>query len=215
MAAHARGLGAEVNFFSVTGDDEMRRFALDKLSEYDVNCHLVIDESRPTTLKQRIRAGGKTLLRMSHLRQHDVGREIADHLAQAISASLSDSDLVVFSDFNYGCLPQTLVDRLVSDCTSIGLTAVADSQASSQLGDVSRFRDMGLLTPTEHEARLAVGDHSSGLVVLAEKLRLKAQARQLFVTPGAEGLLIHARDTNGPGYITDRLPAMNTAPKDA
>jgi bifunctional ADP-heptose synthase (sugar kinase/adenylyltransferase) len=91
---------------------------------------------------------------------------------------------------------------------------VADSQASSQLGDVSRFCGMRLLAPTEYEARLATRDFTSGLVVLAERLRAKAQAEQVFVTLGAEGLLIHAPAPDGGQYVTDQLPAFNHAPKD-
>ena len=69
---------------------------------------------------------------------------------------------------------------------------VADSQSSSQIGDVSRFTDMMLLTPTEREARLAVHDFESGLVILAEKLRTKSRAKNVILTLGAEGLLSHA-----------------------
>ena len=214
VAAHARGLGARVNFFSIAGDDGIRDFANDELRRNNVECSLLKDESRPTTLKQRYRAGGNTLLRVSELRQHDIGEDIIEKLSASVSESLRSSDLLVFADFNYGCLPQQLVDRLVKQCASAEVMAVADSQASSQIGDISRFRHMRLLTPTEHEARLAVGDQKSGLVVLAEKLRLKASADHVIVTLGAEGLLIHAKEADGEKYITDRLPAMNRAPKD-
>ena len=91
---------------------------------------------------------------------------------------------------------------------------VADSQASSQMGDVSRFKGAALMTPTEHEARLAVRDFRSGLVVLAEALREKADARQLLITLGAEGLIIHCPNPGTGNFMTDRLPAFNTAPKD-
>jgi len=43
---------------------------------------------------------------------------------------------------------------------------VADSQSSSQVGDISRFTGMELVTPTEREARLALRDFNVGLVVL-------------------------------------------------
>jgi sugar/nucleoside kinase (ribokinase family) len=73
---------------------------------------------------------------------------------------------------------------------------------------------MRLLTPTEREARLAVRDFSSGLVVLAETLRKKAGAKEIILTLGSEGLLIHAPDRNGDDFVTDRLPAFNISPKD-
>jgi rfaE bifunctional protein kinase chain/domain len=215
VAAHASGLGAQVQYFGVVGEDPIAAYAEHTLARFGVEAHFVVDESRPTTLKQRFRADGKTLLRVSHLRQHDVRREIAEQLFDQLCAHLEGCKLLIFSDFNYGCLPQSLVDRLVDHCRGRATMMAADSQASSQIGDVSRFKGMSLLTPTEHEARLAVRDYGSGLVVLAEDLRRKANAEQLFITLGAEGMLIHAR-SNGKNdeFLTDQLPAFNTAPKD-
>jgi rfaE bifunctional protein kinase chain/domain len=214
VAAHAAGLGARVRYFGVVGSDATAQFADERLGAYGVGSQLVVDGSRPTSLKQRFRAGGKTLLRVSHLRQHDVSQELADELFANVEATLDETDLLIFSDFNYGCLPQALVDRLLASAARRGVTMVADSQTSSQIGDVSRFKGMRLITPTEYEARLAVRDQTSGLVVLAEALRRQARADQLFITLGAEGLLIHARANGGEEYITDQLPALNSAPKD-
>lgn len=214
VAAHARGLGASVRYFGVSGRDDTAAFARDCLGQYGVEAELVVDESRPTTLKQRYRADGKTLLRVSQVRQHDISAELSADMEARIRPALQDAALVVFSDFNYGCLPQALVDRLREQCAARGIMMVADSQASSQIGDVSRFKGMTLLTPTEHEARLAVRDYSSGLVVLAEKLRRAAGAQQLFITLGAEGLLIHAAPQGSRQFVTDQLPAFNTVPKD-
>lgn len=91
---------------------------------------------------------------------------------------------------------------------------VADSQSSSQIGDVSRFEHTILMTPTEREARLALKDFESGLVVLAEKLRTKSKAENVFITLNEEGLLIHANGTMKIPFFTDRIDAMNKAPVD-
>jgi len=214
VAAHARGLGAKVRYVCVIGDDVTSAYAKDTLTRFQVDSTFIVDDSRPTSLKQRFRAGGKTLLRVSHLRQHDISLELADSLFAAVVDALANCNLLVFSDFNYGCLPQGLVERVAAYCHGKGIMMVADSQASSQFGDVSRYKGMHLLTPTEHEARISMRDYSSGLVVLAEALRLKARAKQIFVTLGSEGLLIHATSKEGGEFLTDQLPAFNSAPKD-
>lgn len=214
VAAHAGSLGAHVTFLTVVGEDDTSKFAKKQLALHAVNSVLVPDASRPTTLKQRYRARSKTLLRVSHLRQHDVSQAIAEQLFSAAAPLIAEADLFVFSDFNYGALPQPLVDRLVAECKQHDVMMAADSQSSSQVGDVSRFKGMGLLTPTEHEARLAVRDFNSGLVVLADKLREKAKAREVIVKLGGEGVLIHASKVNSSELVTDKLPAFNTAPKD-
>jgi rfaE bifunctional protein kinase chain/domain len=212
VAAHARGLGAEVDYVGLAGVDRVAAFARETLERYGVRAAIVGDDTRPTTLKQRYRAEGRTLLRVSHLRQHDAHPEIAAEIRAAVEARLPATDLLIFADFNYGCLPQPLVESLIESGRSRGLAMVADSQASSQVGDVSRFTGMRLITPTEHEARLALRDWNSGLAVLADALRRKARAEHVVITLGAEGLLVHG--SNGRDWDTDRLPAFNTAPRD-
>ena len=214
VAAHARSLGASVDFFSVLGCDEAAEFTRQTCARWGVNLQSHEDKSRPTTLKQRFRALQKTLLRVSHLRQHDVSTEIRQRILTRIRASLDRIDLLIFSDFNYGCLPQALVTEVVKECRQRRIMMVADSQSSSQVGDISRFLNMQLITPTEREARLAVHDFDSGLVVLAEKLMRKSKAQNVVLTMGAEGLMIHTGLVEPNPWPTDRMLALNEAPKD-
>lgn len=215
VAAHAAGLGAAVKFLSVTGDDAARDFARTELALVGVDACLLVDESRPTTLKQRFRTKGKSLLRVSHLHQGAIPQVLQKSLLAEVERAMDSVDLLIFSDFNYGCLPQALVDQIVVLAKRRGVMLAADSQSSSQVGDIGRFRDMDLLTPTEHEARISTRNREDGLVVLAEQLRRQSSARNLLLKLGEEGLLIHA-DEGGSmdNWLTDRIGALNDAPKD-
>lgn len=216
VAAHARSLGAQsVDFISVSGDDDMAQYVVGMLDSDRVGTSLIRDHDRPTTLKQRYRAGNKTLLRVSHLRQHKISRALQQQALDRVRESLNRADLVIFSDFNYGVLPQELVDEITEECRQRDIMIFADSQSSSQIGDVSRFKNAALLTPTEREARIALGNYEDGLVVIAEKLRERAEADNIVITLGAEGILIHPKVTEKGQWLTDRLPALNTAPKDS
>jgi len=212
VAAHARGLGADVRYCTIVGDDNAADFARTVLQDQGVACDTFVDASRPTTRKQRFRALNKTLLRVNHLRQHPASMELQRKMFASVQAALRDCDLVLFSCFNYGCLPQDLVDAVADKARAAGIMMAADSQASSQLGDISRFKGMSLITPTEREARLALNDFESGLADISERLIEKARAQDLVVTLGAEGLLICA--TEDGLHVTDRLPAFNASPKD-
>lgn len=212
VAAHARGLGADVRYCTVVGEDEFASFALENLEEQGIRCDCFADPTRPTTRKQRYRALNKTLLRVNHLRHHAPGPDIQGRMLKAVEQALPDCDLLLFSCFNYGCLPQDLVDAITAKARAKDVMLAADSQASSQLGDVSRFRGMSLITPTEREARLALNDFETGLADVGERLIHKANADNLVITLGAEGLLVNTLD-NGT-LVTDRLPALNPSPKD-
>lgn len=213
VAAHAAGLGAEVHFISVTGDDNSREFALKELSFAGVKTYLLEDSSRPTTLKQRYRSKGKTLLRVSHLHQGAISIQLQSQILQILESDVDSIDLLVFSDFNYGCLPQPLVDQIIENAKAKKIMLAADSQSSSQVGDVSRFKNMDLLTPTEHEARISTRNQQDGLVVLAEQLKIQSNASNIILKMGEEGLLVHA-DSSEDSWLTDRISALNSSPKD-
>jgi len=214
VAAHAAGLGAQVQFVSVTGADAPRGFAQDGLAAAGVKAHLLTDDSRPTTLKQRFRSMGKTLLRVSHLHQGAIAAQLQTRFLEYLEEAMQGVDLLVFSDFNYGCLPQTVVDKIIPMARVRGVMLAADSQSSSQVGDISRFQHMDLLTPTEREARISTRNREDGLVVLAEALRRQSSARNILLKLGEEGLLIHAGNGASPEWLTDRIGSLNSAPRD-
>lgn len=212
VAGHARSLGANVSFLTIIGDDEIGETSLDSLEELGVQVFGFRDPTRPTPLKRRFRAQGKTLLRVNELRQHDVEEKVAHRIAEAFEAIADQIDVLLFSDFNYGCLPQALVDDLIARARRRDIMMVADSQASSQYGDIARFKGMDLITPTEHEARLSIRDFHIGLASTVEKLKDSTQARIVAVTLGGNGLLV--RSESGGEPFADRLPALCAVPVD-
>ena len=84
VSAHASSLGATVEFVTVTGDDKISRYSHRFFKDNKINYYAHLDKTRPTTLKQRYRANGKALLRINHLRQHDISKEqcqiLIDHI---------------------------------------------------------------------------------------------------------------------------------------
>lgn len=214
VAAHAACMGASVQFVSVTGSDATRSFALEGLAAAGVNSRLLTDDSRPTSLKQRYRSKGKSLLRVSHLHQGAISVALQKQMLGEMEQAMDTADLLVFSDFNYGCLPQPLVEQIIAMAKSRGVMLAADSQSSSQVGDISRFKGMDILTPTEREARISTRNREDGLVVLAEQLRQQASAQNILLKLGEEGLLIHAANDKDDNWLTDRVDALNSAPKD-
>ncbi|MEQ8507673.1 MAG: PfkB family carbohydrate kinase [Rhodospirillaceae bacterium] len=214
VASHAAMLGASVRFLSVVGKDEIAQDAAKKLSDFNVNATLIEDQSRPTTLKQRYRAQGKTMLRVSHLRQHEITKELQHSLAERAEADCKNADLVLFSDFSYGCLPQDLVNSITASAIKNGAIIAADSQSSSQIGDVSRFKKAQLLSPTEFEARLALRDQTSGLAQIATQLIATASCNSAFIKLGESGVFVVTSPSSENEQTSDRIPALNKNPRD-
>lgn len=214
VAGHAAALGAKSKLITVAGRDDISDFASTILKKYSVEAIIEYDETRPTTLKQRFRSKNKTLLRVNHLHQESISLELQDKIFKKIKHAINESDLLVFSDFNYGCLPQSLVDRVIQYALESGTMMTADSQSSSQIGDVGRFSNMSLLTPTEREARLSVRNNSDGLPVLVDKLMESTKAHNIILKLGEDGALISSALNNKGEWRMDRLEALNNTPMD-
>ena len=212
VSSHASSLGSQVNYLSIRGNDEIGDLAEKFLKDAGVSSYLIIDEHRPTTLKQRFRSKGKSLLRVNHLRKSALNKSQKLEILEKLKTIIEDLDLLVFSDFNYGCLPQSLVDEIIFLAKNNKVMIAADSQASSQMGDISRFHDMDIITPTEREARMSLNNYEDGLIELANKFRKKSNCNKLLLKLGEEGLLIHGPSDED--WLTDRLSALNEFPRD-
>lgn len=212
VAAHASNLGSKVDFISVCGDDELYEYAKIELKKNNVKTFLIKDFSRPTTLKKRYRAKNKTLLRVSHLNQSMIEKHIQAKILKIIKEKIDNYNLVVFSDFNYGCLPENLIKKITDLCISKNIYVVADCQSSSQIGDISKYKNTYLITPTEREARLAMKDNQSGLIVLCQNILKKTKSKNIFLKLGEEGVIIYSSD--GSKSKTDSVSALNPSAKD-
>lgn len=211
VASHAKTLGAKVSYISVLGDDDNFKFTNTYLKELNINTLLYKDSTRPTTLKQRFRAHNKTLLRVNHLKQHYINKEFERKIIIKVK-KIKDLDLIIFSDFSYGVLTKNLIDNISEFAKKESIKIVADSQSSSQTGDISKFKDMDIVTPTEREIRLALNNFESGLVVLSKKLHKKSNPKYIFTTLGSEGIMIYNSQEND--LLTDNILALNTNAKD-
>lgn len=214
VAAHSSGLGSSTKLISVIGKDKLGKKTKKMLDNYGVHSYIIEDESRPTTLKQKFRRQNHSLLKITRMQQHSISKEIQHDILKNFKKLSKSTDLLIFSDFNYGCLPKKLVDQILSECKKNKIFIAADSQSSSQLGDVSKYKDADLITPTEHEARMSTGSKDDGLVVLSSELAKKTKAKKILLKLGEEGLLIHNVSKKEGMFLTDRLNALNQEPID-
>ncbi len=214
VACHASSLGADVDFYSVAGEDLTHEFAKKKLLESNVNATIWIEKNRQTSLKQRFRCSGRSLLRVNHLSQQSVSIKMQADIIEKVSENLKNYDVLIFSDFNYGYLPTVMVETIIKRARANNIVIAADSQSSSQTGNILRFQGVDLITPTEREARLALHNSEDGLVVLADKILTKSGCENIILKLGSDGLLSQNLTSLENSLKTERIEAINSNPID-
>ncbi len=162
----------------------------------------------------RIRAQNKSLLRINEISTHDLGEKLANQLYKAIEQKIDGLDILIFSDFSYGALPQALVDRLTELGRAHGVFMVADSQSSSQIGNIWRFKHMDLTTPTEFELRTTGNIQKTALLNLVNHYYTQTHTKHTIVTLAENGAFIHNREDTPNTILTDQISSLTQNPVD-
>lgn len=188
VAKHLRQAGAEVVFSTVLGDDALKDFVLKDLEASGIECHAVIDATRPTTQKNAFITNGYRLLKVDKLDN----RPISEHEVDALKDKLAKHkvDVVVFSDFRHGIFNKVTIPQL-TEAIPAGATRVADSQVANRWGNILEFQDFDLITPNEREARFALGDQDSTVRPMALDLYKKAGCKLLILKLGERGMITY------------------------
>lgn len=215
VAAHCAGLGAKVEFLSVVGDDETANWSEQKLKEFGVTTRLFRDGTRPTTCKQRYVSSKQTLFRLSHFKQQPLDSEQRENLITYLGENLERFDIVICSDFSYGVLTDEIANFIVERTKKGKIQISADSQSSSQIGNLSKFNGVDHVFATEREARLELKNDLDGLAVLVGKLRRELEVNNVILKLGGDGVLFEGRQLGGVEVTnTEQIPALNKRPRD-
>ncbi len=214
VAQHIKSMGAQSYYISVTGNDEPGAFAARKLEDGGVHATLFIDEGRPTTFKIRYMVDNQKLLRVSRLEQHNISAVLSKKVVQQIADTIPLVDGVIVSDFVYGVITDEILSSIVTIAKESGKPIFGDLQCSSQYGDVSKFKNFDLITPTEKEARIAMKDTTSGLERIANSLLDRTLNRGVVITLGGEGLLAYNRGIDKSIVTSEYFPALEDSPVD-
>ena len=217
VAGHAKSLLASVKFFTLLGLDHEGENVREGLKTQGIQVFSYNEINRQTSIKSRFKVDGRSVFRLNDLVQSNCSEEIQNLIFSDFVDQSYDIDLIVFSDFNYGTLPQRLIKRMIKHAELKNIPFVADSQSSSQYGDITRYKNAKLVTPTEYEARVSLNNKEDGIVQLAEKIRLQTNSEHVFLKLGKTGVIIHNSDklSYSDGFLTDELPALYKRPIDS
>lgn len=201
VSKHIRRAGAQVQFSTVMGNDEMKDFVVEDLVKHGIECHVEVDPTRPTTQKNAFIAGGYRLLKVDKLDNRTISDRILDKLKVSLRSSTVDA--FVFSDFRHGIFNRHTIPQL-TECLPAGALRVADSQVANRWGNILDFDGFDLITPNEREARFALGDQDSVVRPLALALYEKAKCRTLIMKLGERGAIVYRPHKSGDvrGFFT-------------
>jgi D-beta-D-heptose 7-phosphate kinase / D-beta-D-heptose 1-phosphate adenosyltransferase len=193
VALNVAVLGGQAKLLGVVGADaagaELDRLLTDSL----IASHLVVVPGRPTTMKTRFMAGSHQLLRLDEETTAALAPETVQVLLEKAGAALEPGDVVVLSDYAKGVFSDELLGQIITLAADRGAMVIADPKRD----DFAAYRGVAVLTPNEHEVRLAtridaaddVDADRAGQAALAQ-----TGGEAVLVTRSARGLTLVRRD---------------------
>lgn len=208
VANMLRGLEAEVTCAGVVGNDEAGRAARQMLEAAGARTDLLlVDSSRPTTVKERFvgRAQAKhpsQILRVDHEVTSPLNAELESRLIAGILAQIDSTDVVLVADYSKGvCTPRVL--REVIDAARERRVPVLVDPIRD--GSFDRYRGATMIKPNRVEAERALGrpirTAADALAAGRELCRTYA-AEQAVVTLDSDGMALVSADGSGEVFPT-------------
>ena len=212
VAAHLSQLGAICEFISVVGNDEYSKIAEKKLSALKVNHTLITDDSRPTTFKIRYLVDNQKIFRVSKLKEHNISKEIEDQIIERLNVVAPNVSSILICDFVYGVITPRVIDEITRLVNKFNLLLFGDLQCSSQVGNITKFKNFDLICPTEREARISLNNKDDSVEKISNDMLQTTNSKNLIMKLGANGFITYSNDD---GFIDrEHFPSLTTNPID-
>lgn len=203
VAANLAALGARVELFGVTGEDEAADALKRCLNTLGVPAKgLLGDASRPTTVKTRIIARHQQVVRVDRESRAALSKEIEERLIRRVKAGVAALDALVISDYDKGAVTEALAERVLEACHRHNVPVLVKPKTSRLLA----YRGARVIVCNRHEAAFFVQRSAlSGDEAIAQagpELIARFGSAAAVITRGERGMSVFEEGAPKPFHIS-------------
>lgn len=195
VALNLIALGARAILASVVGQDAAGHELQQLLQNANIDTSpLLVSSERKTTIKTRVLAGGKHLLRIDSEDQHDLSTQEETALKEKITTCLIQGvDGILLEDYNKGVLTKVLIEWLISEAKRRNIPVVVDPKKKNFLA----YKGCTLFKPNLKELKEGLqidfnyATDSSALQNAIEQVQDLLQCNYTFVTLSEYGVQLY------------------------
>lgn len=189
-------LGAQVTVAGVIGDDIHGKQIISVLQEEGVKTDtVIIDPTRPTTVKTRVLAARHQLVRIDRETTAQLSVELENVFAGKLTTIIDKADIVIFSDYNKGLFAPVLTQRLIEIATEHQKKVIIDPKGLNY----EKYKGAYLIKPNRKELAEAAKAESikndGDLQKAAQTIFTQTGTDYLVVTLSEDGMAILTKDS--------------------
>jgi rfaE bifunctional protein kinase chain/domain len=202
VLANLIALGARATVVGVTGADaagDRIRGVLLELGAKNAAGSLVIDDTRPTTLKTRIIAHSQPVVRADRESRTPVSPAVADRIISTLKEALAGAKAFVVSDYDKGAVTPRILEQILPFAYASNIPVLVDPK----IRNFASYRPATLVTPNHHEALRLTNleeDTNEGLTLAARRIGEQLGCGAVLITRGERGMMLVQGDSD-PVYV--------------
>jgi rfaE bifunctional protein kinase chain/domain/rfaE bifunctional protein nucleotidyltransferase chain/domain len=211
IALHLAGLGAQPTLITGLSPEPESHETIMRLESRGVSVEFAAYRRQVVT-KSRYLAEETKLFKVDQGTVDPIDSQCEEMIAGKILAAAQGAAAMIFADFGYGLITESLLERIMPELRKA--TPIITADVSGRQSSLLKFKSVDLLCPTEREVRETLHDFSSGLGNVVWRLLSETKARQAIITLGKQGLVTFTPPPSAGGALgrlsSEYLPALST-----
>jgi D-beta-D-heptose 7-phosphate kinase/D-beta-D-heptose 1-phosphate adenosyltransferase len=188
VATNVAALGGRVSLIGLVGNDAAAERLGHELELAGVKSDgLIVDASRPTTIKSRVVAGSQHVVRFDRESDAPASRAVRRRVVAAVQERLPKADVLLISDYAKGLVGPGLVREILALAARHRTPVAVDPKVQH----LSLFTGVTLVAPNHHEAAAAARvslRSEADLLRVGQMLLRRLKARAVLITRGEQGM---------------------------
>ncbi len=193
VAANVSGLGAHVSLIGGIGNDDEGSILVEGLDGAGIENSKLLRTDLPTCVKTRIVAAGQQVVRVDSEASSVDFEPYLDELMEKATNAISDSDIIVISDYAKGIVGAELVQATIARAHEVDKLVLVDPKGKNY----EKYRGADILTPNEKEAfeatRLEEKCEES-IELVGQQLVADFDLKNLVITRGNKGMMLFSNE---------------------
>jgi len=174
----------------IVGSDNEANILLDLFKQKNIlDCFIIRDNSRPTTIKSRLFAANQQVMRYDEEKVHDLSSDVEQKIIQNIDNSIHKADAIILEDYNKGLLTPRIIKHSIEKANQLKIPITVDPKFQNFF----EYKNCTVFKPNFQELQKNLG------IEIKNKLQLESSVKRLFdkikpeylvITISEKGLLI-------------------------
>jgi rfaE bifunctional protein kinase chain/domain len=188
VANNIHSLGGETLLVGLIGNDHPGTVFREILRDQGMDASgIVVDSSRPTTIKTRVIAHSQHVVRIDHESKADCPEHLRHGIIDAVKYNIRSLDGIILEDYNKGVITKEIIHELVAVAQKYNKIIAVDPK----FNNFFEYKNVTVMKPNLREAEEVLGGRLRTLDeinVAGKKLLEMLSVQNLLLTRGEHGM---------------------------